>query len=388
MTTHRATYFPDLSYRGYFNHAAISPLAKPVRRAMENIIQTYAEKGMHGWSQGNRHRMSARAQLGERLGCAAEDIGLVSNTTHGITLVAQEYPWQPGDGLVLIRGEFPANILGWLNAARDFHLEVFWLSLEDLAEQNAAFQRVMARRPKLLAVSWVQYQNGWTQDLTALAALRERYGVAICLDAIQGLGALTLDLQATPLDFVCGGAHKWLLAPEGCGYLYVHPEQQRLMQPRLAGWLSQEQPVDFLFEGAGHVDYRRPYRSEPSRFEWGTISPYPFAGLDAALAMTAEVGVATVAARVGELANHARKQLAEKEFPVLTEHCGAGIVSFPLAAAALKSCVRWCDEQGFAVASPDGHLRIAPHFYNEKAEIDALIESLCAWRAAQPSGTV
>ncbi|CAM2008644.1 aminotransferase class V-fold PLP-dependent enzyme [Acanthopleuribacter pedis] len=387
MVDYRQTYFPNLRYRGYFNHAAISPLAAPVQAAMTAMIQTYAEHGMRGWTQGNHHRAAVRGHLSQMLGCAVGDIGLVANTTHAITAVAQEFPWQAGDGLVLIRGEFPANILAWLQAARDHHLEVFWLSLQDLADESPAFHKVMARRPKLMAVSWVQYQTGWTQDLAQLSSLRERFGLAVCVDAIQGLAALRLNLEQTPLDFVASGAHKWLLSPEGCGYLYVNPDWQAKLRPRLAGWLSQERPVDFLFEGGGHVDYQRAYRAEPTRYEWGTMSPYPYAGMDAALQMLLTVGLDKVATRIQDLARYTREQLAARAFPVLTDHCDAGIVSFPLAASALKSCVQTMDRAGFAVATPDGYLRIAPHFYNERAEIDALLEALTGWREGRKAPT-
>ncbi|CAM2068075.1 Aminotransferase class V-fold PLP-dependent enzyme [Sulfidibacter corallicola] len=374
--SYQERYFPDLAYRAYLNHAAIAPLARPVAAAVRDMVDVYGRQGMKGWSYGAARRNNLRLNLAKMLGCDPDDLGLVSNTSHGLMTVAHEYPWQAGDRIVLLRGEFPGNVLPWLSAARRFHLEVLWLDPRDISERTAALAKALARRPRLIALSWVQYQTGWTLSLEDLAALRAESGIHVCLDAIQGLGALPMDLRRTPLDFVVSGAHKWLLSPEGCGFLYVHPDRMAALDPFFAGWQSTDQPVDFLFEGAGHVDYRKPYRGEASRVEWATLSPYPFAGMDAAIGLFLEVGLDEISRRILELARYTRHLLTEAGFPVLRERADAGIVSLPMASPRLKETARRLDQAGIAVATPDGHLRIAPHFYNREDQIDFAVDHL------------
>jgi len=371
---YRQTYFPDLEVPAYLNHAAIAPLNRRSREAMVAMADRYAREGVAAWSAGNAARERLRGRLAELIGVADQTIGLVSNTSHGLCLVALEFPWREGDSLVLIEGEFPGNIAPWLNAARRFSLEVLWLTLDDLLGETDAFRRVMAKRPRLLAVSWVQFQTGRAVPLARLAELRERFGVQVCVDGIQGLGPLTADLTETPVDYFVSGAHKWLLATEGAGFIHVHPERMPELIPTVGSWLSLEDPVRFLFEGAGLMDYARPNRIEPSRYEMGTMNAPGFVAMNESIGLLLEVGPAEVSRLVGEHAAYLREGLAGLGIRAVS--ADAGIVSFPLPSQALRDAVAALTARGISIASPDGHLRAAPHFYNTRTELDLFLEGV------------
>jgi len=371
---YRATYFPDLEIPAYLNHAAIAPLNRRARDAMVALAEHYAREGAGAWPAGNQARERVRGRLAELISVAPADIGLVSNTSHGLGVVALEFPWRSGDRLVLFEAEFPGNIIPWLNAARRFDLEVLWLTLDDLLEESDTFHRVMATEPRLLAISWVQFQTGRAVSLKRLSALRERYGVKICVDAIQGLGPLTADLSETPIDYFVSGGHKWLLATEGAGFVYIHPERMAELVPTIGSWLSLEDPVRFLFDGAGLMDYGRPHRVEPSRYEMGTMNAPGFAALDESVGLLLEVGPAEVSRLILENATYCRRGLAD--LGIETAGDDAGIVSFPLPPEHLPKAVSLLAENGVRVASPDGHLRVSAHFYNTTEDLDRFLQVL------------
>ena len=127
--------------------------------------------------------------------------------------IAEEYPWEKGDRIVLIKGEFPTNVVPWLNAAKRNDVAVDWVELEDVLEESPAFKAAVTAKTRLLAVSWVQFQTGKITPLAHLSHLRAKYNLHICVDAIQGLGPLRMNLAETPLDFVVTGGHKWLMSP-------------------------------------------------------------------------------------------------------------------------------------------------------------------------------
>jgi selenocysteine lyase/cysteine desulfurase len=375
-----------LEAAAYLNHAAISPLNARATAAIARTAQRFAAEGLKAWTEGNEIRTRLRGHIATLIGCAPIDIALTGNTSQGMVWVANEYPWQRGDGLVLVRGEFPGNVVPWLAVARRFELQVHWLDLADLAEETPHFHEVMERRPRLMAISWVQYQTGYTQPLEDLSALRQRYGIHICLDAIQGLGPRRLDLGRTPFDFVVCGGHKWLLSPEGTGFLYVHPERMPAMEPTVVGWISQADAASFLFKGAGFVDYEGPLKSGPSRYEFATMNTLGYAGMEASLALLIEVGPAHVEKTVLQRAEKCRAALCDMGYSVCLEHADSGNVCLPMPAPRLLAFARALDERGISVATPDGHLRAAPHFYNDDHEIDLFLEAMQEYRDHPPVG--
>ncbi len=368
--------FPDLQFEAYLNHASVSPLNARAAAAMNRMMRRYAQAGVMAWGDSVACRDRLREKLATLTGADAGDIGLVSNTSQGLQIAAQEYPWREGDRLILLRGEFPGNIVPWLQAAKRFRLQPIWLDPDDLANRTAAFEAAMAQKPRLIAVSWVQYQTGAVQPLAQLSALRADYGVHICVDAIQGLGPLTLDLAKTPVDFICGGGHKWLMSPEGTGWLYIHPDRIGEMNPTLAGWLSQENPIDFLVDGEGLVDYEKPMRREANRVEGATMNSFGFAGMEASVDLFLELGPAWVAQSVARLADLCRQGLRELGAAPFTRRADAGIVSFKPPPGEIRRFARSLATRGVIVATPDGWLRVSPHFYNRERDIELLLDGV------------
>lgn len=370
-------YCSQLDFDIYVNHASISPINDRSAEAMQSLMTRYRKIGASAWVDGRDARDRVRGKLAQLINCRGEDIGLTTNTSSGITAVAMEFPWKRGDRILLFEEEFPANVLPWKTAAAIYDLDILYLKIEDLINHTPRFTEIMNQGVAMLAVSWVQFQSGKTIDLSALSALRERYETAVCVDAIQGLGALCLDLQATPLDFVVAGGHKWLLGPEGCGFYYADPKRFAAQRPIMVGWLSKEDAVSFLFRGAGHLNYDDPYKDRPARIESASLGPLPFVGWEKSLDIILEVGAEKVSERVIALAEQARVGLRELGLKP-AEHAQAGIAAAPMEAEPLMSIFRTLQEKGIALAIPDGHLRIAAHFWNEPDQIDRVIAAIRA----------
>lgn len=368
--------FPQLEYNTYINHASLSPLNSRAAKAMNELMNRFSAVGLAAWKDGAACRRRLRGKIGEMTGCDWLHLGLTQNTSHGIVIVAREYPWREGDCLVLFRGEFPGNATPWLAVARREKLKVLWLNPEDLAEETQAFHEVMAQKPRLMAISWVQYQTGYSTPLSLLSALRDKYKVHICVDVIQGLGPLTMNLEETPLDFVVCGGHKWLLSPEGTGFIYIHPQRMVEMEPALASWLSLEDPVSFLTRGGGLVDYDKPIRKDALRYEMGTMNNVGYAGMEASIDIFLEVGPEDVSKQVLKLADECRSGLQSLGIKTTSVGSGSGNVSFALNAASLQNAARHLDEKGICVSTPDGHLRASPHFYNDSGDIERYLAEI------------
>src|SRR5262245_23639131 len=202
----------------YFDHAGVAPLPRPAAEAMAAWAEDAAASGNYNWRQWQRRLEEARALAARLVACSTEEIALVRNTTEGVTLVAEGFPWRQGDNVVLPECEFPSNRFAWQNLASR-GVEARLVPCPDGRLDLDAMARACDGRTRLIAVSWVDYAAGWRNDPAALAQLAHDRGALLFLDAIQGLGVFPLDVRAAGVDFAAADGHKWLLGPEGAGVL-------------------------------------------------------------------------------------------------------------------------------------------------------------------------
>ena len=371
--------FPDLDAASYLAHCAVAPLAAPVAAAAAATLAAYARAGAGAVRPAHAAKEALRAELAAFLGapCPA-DVALTSGTTHGVIAVAQGFPWRAGDALVLLRGEFPTNVTPWLVAARHHDLTVRWLDADDLRPGGPGLDRLAALladgRVRLVAVSAVEFQTGLRLPIGALAALAHAHGAALFVDAIQACGVVPLDVAAAGVDFLACGAHKWLGGLEGAGFLYVASHHAAHLRPTLAGWLSHEDPVGFLFDGPGLLRYDRPLRRRADVVEAGSASMVGLAALRAALGLVTALGVPAIAAHVAAFHDRFAPTALALGFTDLRPADPAGrsgiLALRPPADLPLAAVRDGLAARGVVVTAPDGVLRIAPHGFTPLAEAD------------------
>jgi len=374
------TLFPTLATTVYANHAAISPASMAVEQAVSQFVSDSARLGLGTVLPWMAQRERLRGKLARLLGAADADIALTAGTSAGILNIAMGHPWRAGDGVVLFRGEFPANVTPWLQAARLFGLTPRWVDLQGFADGSgdglAQTEAALKAGASLVAVSAVQFQTGLRMPLEALSRLCRAYGAALFVDAIQACGAVPLGVDG--IDYLACGTHKWLMGLEGAGVLYIDPARVGALQPRLTSWLSHEDGLGFLFHGAGHLQYDRPIRRRADMFEASAPQVALFAALEAGLSLTMSLGIDRVFEHIQ--AWHDRLE------PLL---CAQGFVSLRAANAAGRSgslCVLPPEDvgvvdlnsllaaEGVSVAIPDGCLRFSPHWPNALAEAEQVAD--------------
>jgi selenocysteine lyase/cysteine desulfurase len=376
--------FPDLHPAAYLNHAGVSPPSTAVRAAVADVLASYAAAGARAVVDAVALRARLRDKVARLLGARSSDIALTGGATHGIQAVALSYPWRRGDRVVLLDGEFPANVTPWQRAAELFDLEVAFVALAAFEASDeaglAALEAALAPGARLVAVSAVQFRSGLAMPLRAMAELCRDRGAELFVDAIQALGAVPLDAIALEVDYVACGAHKWLMGLEGAGFLYVRRERVAELRPALAGWLSHVDPVSFLTEGAGYLRYDRPIRREASLFEAGSASTVSQAALDASLGILLELGVTSIQAHVTRYLDRLEPELTARGFRSLRAAEPArrsGILSaLPPPGRDPRALREALWREGVAVAIPDGAVRFAPHWPNHERELERVVAAL------------
>jgi selenocysteine lyase/cysteine desulfurase len=363
--------FPVTRRWAFFDHAAVAPLSGPAQRAMTEWAADMADNGDVHESRWTKRVEEVRRLAGRLIGADPLDVAFIKNTSEGIGIVAEGFPWQPGDNVVTAAEEYPANLYPWMNlAGRGVELRTIpsrngriWL--DDL-------RAALDRRTRLVSLSFVEYASGFRNDLDAIGNLCRERDIYFFVDAIQGLGVLPLDVTRTPIDFLAADGHKWLLAPEGAGIFYIRRELIDLLHPVGVGWNSVVGCRDF-----SRIDFT--LKPHAGRWESGTLNAAGITALGASMELLLGIGIPAIAARVVELTDYLCEQVRSAGLDVYSSRRPedrSGIVSLTVPGADLRHLVRSCRDGGVVVNQRAGRLRVSPHCYNTTAEIDRLVALL------------
>lgn len=372
--------FPILQRRLYLNHAAVSPWPQVVHDAVAGFAQRWATTP---YEQTGDYALVRRIKerIARLVGAKGpHEFAMVPNTSTGLSLVAQGLSWTPGDRIVTSNIEFPTNRYVWDDLAQRFGVELDVVPVDK--QQRLPTERVIEAigpRTRLVALSHVQFATGTRIDPEPIAQAVHAVGGYLCLDAIQSVGLMPMDVEGWGVDFFSADGHKWMLGPEGQGVFYCRAEHLTQLRPMVPGWLGMKDPFD-------HLNYRFEYVEDGRRFEPGSHNLVGAAGLDASLTLLEDFGVANVWQRVKHLTDRLVHGLQERGYPVVSprnEGEVSGNVVFTQRHNGLSQSAGGIEElhanlrdAGIDVAMRGGRIRISPHFYNTDEHIDRVLEHL------------
>ena len=363
---------PVTRHWAFFDHAAVAPLSGQAQQALSTWAADLAEHGVAHDALWVRRVGAVRDLCGQLLNADPLDIAFIKNTSEGIGIVAEGYPWRPGDNVVTAEDEYPANRYPWMNlAGRGVEVRAVpsrggRLLLDEL-------RAAIDGRTRVVSLSFVEFATGFRNDLDAVGALCRERGVHFFVDAIQGLGVLALDVGRAPIDFLAADGHKWLLGPEGAGILYVRRELVDLLHPVGVGWNSVVGARDF-----DRIDLR--LKPHAGRWESGSLNVAGITALGASLEWLLGPGIPAVEARVLELTDYLCERAPATGLEVFSSRAAgekSGIVSLAAPGADVRALVRRCRERGVVINCRAGRLRVSPHCYNTTEEIDRFVATVC-----------
>jgi cysteine desulfurase / selenocysteine lyase len=376
--------FPSLEAKSYLAHAAIAPVSTLVEAAVNRLLKGYAAHGSGAFLEWMAQRERLRGKLARLVGASAEDLALTSGTSRGLTDIALSLPWRRGDRVVLFDREFPANVCPWQRAAELFGLELAFVDMSRAIEDPGTIldqvEQLLQSGARLVAVSAVQFQTGLRMPLEGLGALTRRYGAELCVDAIQACGVVPLDVEGMGIDYLVTGGHKWLLGPEGVGFVYARRERARALLPRTTGWLSHEGGEAFLFAGKGQLRYDRPLKQSIQVLEGGSSSALGFAALEAGIEPILALTPSAIWSHVNAFLDPLEAGLVARGFQsyrAVAPAARSAILSLdPPGGVPAPELVTQLRTRGVYASMPDGLLRLAPHFSSSPSELETVLAAI------------
>lgn len=357
--------------RIYLNHAGVSPLPRRCADAMRHAIEWNSDLTPANWAHYIGGVQRCRQAVARMLNVPAEDVALSRNATEGINWVANGLGLKPGERVITIEGEYPANIYPWM---RQQNQGVEFVRLQPIDERISLerIEKAITPNTRLLTLSFVEFSSGFRFDLEAIGKLCQKKKIPFLVDLIQGMGVFPLDMKKSHITFAVGGGQKWLLGPQGGGFFYCPKEHLPLLEVTSVGATS-------IVNWVPYTDYDFTLRDNASRFEYGTPSTLPLIGMAASVEMLLEAGMDEVCRRVCMLTDILIEGAAKKGYVCHSprdENEWSGIVSFTHPDHAPVSVIERLLAQKIEAANREGRIRMAPHFYQTEDEMARVVECL------------
>ncbi len=371
--------FPAVNTYTYLNSAAVAPLPTTAVEAVISQLRDVSAHGSANYTDWIATKNRARGFVAQMLNVNPEQIAFMRNTSDGFATVANGLKWQSGDNIVSFAKEFPANFYPWRKIRDDFGVELRMcperngrIDLDELTD-------LIDANTKLVSISAVQYASGFRADLERIGTAAKKVDALFAVDIIQAFGTMPFDLPAQFVDIAAGASHKWLCAPEGCGILYLSDKARERIAPTLVGWISVEDAWDF-------EDLEQEFKPNALAWESGTACSSLFYGLEQSAKLLFETGAENIQNYLEELTDYlceilptenyeivSSREKGEKSQIVCIKH-RHGLTPTEIA--------KHLEKENIVISPRNDRIRIAPHFFNNQADIEKLVANLkSVWKS-------
>ena len=361
--------FPATNNYTYLNSAAVAPLPTTAVDAVISQLRDVSANGSENYTDWIATKNRARGIIAAMLNVRAEQIAFMRNTSDGFATVANGLKWQSGDNIVSFAKEFPANFYAWRKIRDDFGVELRLcperngrIDLDELVD-------LIDANTKLVSISAVQYGSGFRADLLRIGEAAKKVDALFAVDIIQALGAMPFDLPAQLVDIASGASHKWLCAPEGCGFLYLSDKARERITPTLVGWISVQDAWNF-------EDLEQEFKPNALAWESGTGCSSLFYGLEQSAKLLFETGAENIQNYLEELTDYLCELLPTENYEIVSSRAKgekSQIVCIKHRhGVSPMEIAKHLQNENIIISPRNDRIRIAPHFFNNQADIENL----------------
>lgn len=361
--------FPILKDCIYLNSASTSPMPLRTKQTIVNFLDRYIIEGNIEWEICEKISEAARERVANFIGANKKEVCFLRNTSEGIVTVLNLLDLKPANNIIIAQDNFPANFYPFIYCRPEIEKRFIRISDGNILEN---IKRKTDKRTRLISLDWVHFLSGLRIPLKEISEFSYSKGIYLLIDAIQGIGALELNLKSLKIDFLVCGAAKWLFPPQGIGFLYINQKILPKLKPNHLGWLSNE------WRGFNKIYGKRRLKTSAARYEEGTKNYLGIVGLNENIKLLQELGIKNIENRILDLTNSLQRQLKEMGYETMPRGQGSGIVAFRKKGIAGSHLFEILTKKGFIVSLRENWIRVSPHFYILKEEMNELCETLKA----------
>lgn len=385
-------HFPIKQSINFLAHCSVSHLSKPAadRAAYFLARQVAVGRGLLFEYTGEENIAKRFHQnFASLMKTSAENITMTTNTSEAISMIANGYPFEPGDQVISYVNEYPANHYPWVVQAKRRGVELVLLSDSDVPQEDRpytgpidaslargwSFEELISRvtdRTRVIAISHVQFTSGYAADLKQLGDFCKSKNIDLVVDAAQSLGCLPVYPEQWNVAAVASAGWKWLLGPVGTGVMYTRPDFREKIEITMSG-------ADHMVQDTDYLDHNWNPHTDGRKFEYSTVS---YALLDGISVGLEEVFLKHSPEEIRDH-NFEMQELAlshldmDKFQPVVHQTATrSGILALiPKVSSASQIC-KMLEAKNIVMTPRDGYIRFAAHLCTTPDEIEQAVAAL------------
>lgn len=359
---------PTDEQRVFLAHCSVSPLLAEAAAVIADFNTSLSRKGIRALPDYFAGLCRFHDSVGQLLRTTANNVAFVPNTATALNMVANGYPFSPGDQVISYIHEYPSNHYPWL-LQRNRGVELILLADQPTADQPAIgrgpqgwsmaeLAELVTKRTKVIALSHVQFASGYAADLQQLGEFCHNHHIDLVVDCAQSLGCLPVFPEEYGIAALAASGWKWLMGPLGSGVFYTSPQFRAKLQPTLVGTGLMRQGMDYL-----NLNWD-PY-PDARMFEYSTLPWDHILALDAVLSsLFLTNSIVDIRDEIFRLQDVFLHHLDPELCPAVL-FPGAhrsGIVGL-LPKGDLQRIIADLQQEDVIMTGPARFLRLAPHFH-------------------------
>ncbi|MGK0138691.1 MAG: cysteine desulfurase/selenocysteine lyase [Algoriphagus sp.] len=364
--------FPLTDGRVYLNNGTFGPSPTPVLKAIKDSLDKTNGTGEYG------HTDKFRQTLANFVKVTAKEVSLTHNTTEGINIICWGLNLKQGDEIIVSLHEHVGNALPWLNRAKLHGIKIIPFEPKSTAEENFdLIKSLVTPRSKVIAIPHITCTTGLVLPIKEISNFARSKEIFTAIDGAHGAGTFDLDLKELGCDSYATSCHKWMLGPNGTGFLYIKEEHLEKIQAYQVG----------AYSDAGWDLYSKPpqimgYNPSAHKFDYGSQSTPLYAGAAASATFHESIGRKKIENRLTELSTYLYEGLSQlsDKLDIMTpeeEKSRICMVTFKPKELDYKAFSKKASQAGFRIrVVPESQLnaiRISTHIYTSKTQIDDFV---------------
>jgi len=365
--------FPILDKTVYLINHSLGAMPRATYDRLQDYAETWATRGIRAWEEGWWEMpVTVGNKIARIIGADPGTVVMHQNVSVCQAIIISCFDLTGRRNKIVYEAmNFPSVMYCYEAHARAARARIVTVPSDDgITIDTQRMVDAIDEETLLVPISHVLFKSAYIQDVKAIVEKAHSVGALVVLDSYQSAGTVPFSVKQLDVDFATGGSVKWLCGGPGAGYLYVKPELQQKLQPKVTGWSAHRSPFAF----APEMDYA----DDVHRFLHGSPAIPTLYAAESGYDLINEIGVERIrrksirqTSRLMELADeqgwrvNSPRQAEQRGGSVILDVPHAGEVVRELSARDVLVDFR-----------PGAGIRIGPHFFNTDDEVEAVVAEI------------